>query len=138
MPVRIVTETPSAYTYPLLIKNLLKPAMTYAPDQEVVYRNESRYTYRTLAKRVAKLANALGDMGVTAGDTVAVMDWDSPRYLECYFAVPMIGAVLHTINIRLSPEQLIYTINHAEDDVIIVHQDFLPLGPRFGISSRRT
>ena len=127
MPVRIIEKTPSAYAYPLLIKNLLKPALTYAPDQEIVYRDKSRYAYRTLAKRVARLAHALGDMGVSAGDTVAVMDWDSPRYLECYFAVPMIGAVLHTINIRLSPEQLVYTINHAGDDVIIVHGDFLPL-----------
>jgi fatty-acyl-CoA synthase len=55
------------------------------------------------------------------------MDWDSHRYLECFFAVPMMGAVLHTINIRLAPEQILYTINHAEDDVILVHADFLSL-----------
>jgi fatty-acyl-CoA synthase len=61
------------------------------------------------------------------GDTVAVMDWDSHRYLECFFAVPMMGAILHTINIRLTSEQLIYTINHAEDDVILVNEDFVPL-----------
>ena len=127
MAVRVIEKSPSAYAYPLLIKNLLAPSLRYAPDQELVYRDQSRCTYRTLSKRVAKLAHALGDMGVTAGDTVAVMDWDSPRYLECYFAVPMIGAVLHTLNIRLSPDQLAYTINHAEDDVIIVHADFLPL-----------
>jgi len=127
MAVRVIEKSPSAYAYPLLIKNLLAPSLRYAPDQEIVYRDQSRCTYRTLSKRVAKLAHALGDMGVTAGDTVAVMDWDSPRYLECYFAVPMIGAVLHTLNIRLSPDQLAYTINHAEDDVIIVHADFLPL-----------
>ena len=127
MAVRVIEKSPSAYAYPLLIKNLLAPSLRYAPEQEIVYRDQSRYTYRTLSKRVAKLAHALGDMGVTAGDTVAVMDWDSPRYLECYFAVPMIGAVLHTLNIRLSPDQLAYTINHAEDDVIIVHADFMPL-----------
>ncbi|MDM8556691.1 fatty acid--CoA ligase [Desulfococcaceae bacterium HSG7] len=127
MPIRTISKTPSAYSYPLLIKNLLKPAQAYAPEQEIVYRNESRYNYRRFAKRVSKLANALGDIGVTSGNTVAVMDWDSHRYLECYFAVPMIGAILHTLNIRLSPEQLVYTINHAEDDVIIVHADFLPL-----------
>ena len=127
MAVRVIEKSPSAYAYPLLIKNLLAPSLRYAPEQEIVYRDQSRYTYRTLSKRVAKLAHALGDMGVTAGDTVAVMDWDSPRYLECYFAVPMIGAVLHTLNIRLSPDQLAYTINHAEDDVIIVHADFIPL-----------
>ena len=55
------------------------------------------------------------------------MDWDSHRYLECYFAIPMIGAVLHTINIRLSPDQLIYTIEHAEDKLILVHEDFIPV-----------
>jgi len=69
----------------------------------------------------------LKGLKVKMGDTVAVMDWDSHRYLECFFAVPMMGAVLHTINIRLSPEQLLYTINHAEDDVILVNADFLPL-----------
>jgi fatty-acyl-CoA synthase len=127
MAIRIIEKSQSAYAYPLLIKNLLTPPLRYAPDQEIVYRDQYRYTYRNLPKRVAKLAHALGDMGVTAGDTVAMMDWDSPRYLECYFAVPMIGAVLHTLDIRLSPKRLAYTINHAEDDVIIVHADFLPL-----------
>jgi len=55
------------------------------------------------------------------------MDWDSHRYLECFFAIPMIGAVLHTVNIRLSPEQLVYTIDHAEDDIILVNGEFVPL-----------
>jgi acyl-CoA synthetase (AMP-forming)/AMP-acid ligase II len=58
---------------------------------------------------------------------VAVMDWDTPRYLECFFTVPMMGAVLHTINVRLSAEQILYTINHADDDVILVNREFLPL-----------
>ncbi|HWR99573.1 MAG TPA: long-chain-fatty-acid--CoA ligase, partial [Prolixibacteraceae bacterium] len=70
---------------------------------------------------------ALTSIGVTEGSTVAVMDWDSHRYLEAYYAVPMMGAVLHTINVRLSPEQMVYTIDHAEDDVIICHTEFLPL-----------
>jgi fatty-acyl-CoA synthase len=65
--------------------------------------------------------------GVKQGDIIAVMDWDSHRYLECFFGVPMLGAVLHTVNIRLSPEQLLYTINHAQDDVILVNAEFLPL-----------
>ena len=127
MDVRLIEKTPSAYAYPLLIKNLLSPALRYAPDQEIVYRGDHRYTYRQFSDRVAQLAHMLGDLGVKAGDTVAVMDWDSHRYLECYFAVPMIGAILHTINIRLSADQLVYTINHAEDDVILLHHDFLPL-----------
>ncbi|MBI5896710.1 MAG: fatty acid--CoA ligase, partial [Desulfobacterales bacterium] len=83
--------------------------------------------YTELNARIGRLANALTALGVRPGDTVAVMDWDSHRYLECFFAVPMMGAVLHTINIRLTPEQLIYTINHAEDDVILVNREFLPM-----------
>jgi len=115
------------YDYPLLIKRILLNPFEYRPDREIVYRGEKRFTYEEFHARVRRLANALVEMGVKEGDTVAVMDYDSHRYLECYFAVPMIGAVLHTINVRLSPEQILYTIDHAEDDVILVHEDFLPL-----------
>ena len=127
MPARLIQPTPSAYGFPLLIKNLLRTPLIYAPKQEIVYRDQKRYTYAEFGRRVGKLANALKSIGVEPGHTVAVMDWDSHRYLECFFAVPMMGAVLHTINIRLSPEQLIYTINHAEDDVILVNEEFLPM-----------
>ncbi|MBV9617478.1 MAG: fatty acid--CoA ligase, partial [Ktedonobacteraceae bacterium] len=71
--------------------------------------------------------SGLTALGVRPGDTVAVMDWDSHRYLECFFAIPMMGAVLQTVNIRLSPEQILYTLNHARADVILCHADFLPL-----------
>ena len=101
--------------------------MTYYPEREIVYRDRMSYTYVDLNARVQRLANALEALGVKQGDTVAVMDWDSHRYLECFFAVPMMGAVLHTVNIRLAPDQLAYTINHAKDDVILVNADFLPL-----------
>ncbi|MFP4672100.1 MAG: fatty acid--CoA ligase [Desulfohalobiaceae bacterium] len=127
MPVREIEKTPSAYEYPLLIKNLLQTPLSYSPQQEIVYRDQMRYTYQDLYLRTCKLANALESLGLQQGDTVAVMDWDSHRYLECFFAVPMFGAVLHTINIRLSAEQLAYTINHAEDDIILVNAEFLPL-----------
>jgi len=127
MPAKLIQPTPSAYGFPLLIKNLLRTPLIYSPKQEIVYRDQMRYTYADFGKRVGKLANALKKLGVEPGHTVAVMEWDSHRYLECFFAVPMMGAVLHTINIRLSPEQLIYTINHAEDDVILVHHEFLPM-----------
>jgi fatty-acyl-CoA synthase len=96
------------------------------PEQEIVYRDLQRYSYRKLHERTGQLASGLARIRVKPGDTVGVMDWDSHRYLECYFAAPMMGAVLHTINTRLSPEQILYTINHAEDDVILVHGDFLP------------
>lgn len=116
-----------AYAYPLLIKNILFSPLADNPDQEIVYRGEVRLTYRAFKERVGRLAAALRALGVKEGDTVAVMDWDSHRYLECYFAIPMIGAVLHTINVRLPAEQLAYTIDHAEDALILVNQDFLPL-----------
>jgi len=117
----------AAYDYPLTIKNMFLAPMVDAPDQEIVYRGEVRHTYREFRERVARLARALMDLGVRPGDTVAVMDWDSHRYLECFYAVPMIGAVLHTVNVRLSPEHIVYTINHAEDDVVLVNTEFLPL-----------
>jgi acyl-CoA synthetase (AMP-forming)/AMP-acid ligase II len=119
--------TPSAYDYQLIIKHMLRNPMIYSPDKEIIYRDISRYTYRTFEKRVAQLANVLSSFDVESGDTVAIMDWDSHRYLESYFAVPMMGAILHTINIRLASEQLVYTINHAEDDIILLNTEFLPL-----------
>ncbi len=124
---RILPPADNAHQYPLLIKQLLLSGPRYSPDQEIVYANRSKYTYTDLVERIHRLANALTDAGVKPGDTVAVMDWDTPRYLECFFAVPMIGAVLHTINVRLSPDQIVYTMNHAEDDVVLVHDDFLPI-----------
>ncbi|GAC1445975.1 MAG: fatty acid--CoA ligase [Pyrinomonadaceae bacterium] len=127
MSTKLIERTPSAYDFPLLIKHLLHTPLARAPEQEIVYRNLKRYNYRTFAARIGRLANGLAQLGVKPGDTVAMMDWDSHRYLECFFAVPMMGAVLHTVNIRLSPEQILYTINHAEDDVILVHTDFLPV-----------
>ncbi|NOY46261.1 MAG: fatty acid--CoA ligase [Deltaproteobacteria bacterium] len=122
-----IARTPSAYDYPLLIKHLWHAPLVNTPDQEIVYRDVRRMTYRELRERVGRLASALAGLGVRPGDTVAVMDWDSHRYLECFYAVPMMGAVLHTVNVRLSPEQILYTINHAQDDVILVHADFVPV-----------
>ena len=126
MPVKLIEKTPSAYSYPLLIKNLLSTPLTLFPKQQIVYRNLRTYDYTTLAKRIARLAHLLEKLGVEPGDTVAMMDFDSHRYLECFFAVPMLGAILHTINIRLTPEQILYTINHAEDKIILINKEFLP------------
>ncbi len=122
-----IVRTPSAYDYPLIIKQLLTTPMIYAPQQEIVYRDLKRYSYITFKERVGRLGNLLKTLGVKPGDTVGVMDWDSHRYLECFFAVPMSAAVLHMVNIRLSPEQIVYTVNHAEDDVLLVNSDFLPV-----------
>ncbi len=117
----------SAYSYPLLIKQLLVTPLAHNPEQEIVYKRATRYSYRTLHQRIKQLASTLRALGVEPGHTVAIMDWDSHRYLEHFFAVPMMGAVLMTVNVRLSPEQILYTLNHAQADVLLVHADFLPI-----------
>lgn len=115
----------SAYAYPLLIKQLLHTPLAVNPDQEIVYGDKVRYSYRTLQARIGQLAGLLTSLGVKPGDTVAVMDWDSNRYLESYFAVPMIGAVLMMVNVRLAPEQIAYTLNHSSARVILANREFL-------------
>ena len=124
---KIIAPAAGAYAYPLLIKRLLLSGVRHQPNQEIVYADKLRYNYRELNQRIQRLANVLTAAGVKAGDTVALLDWDSHRSLECFFAVPMLGAVLHTVNIRLSSEQVSYTMNHASDDFVLVHDDFLPL-----------
>jgi fatty-acyl-CoA synthase len=91
MSASLIQHTPCAYDYPLLIKHLLHTPLATAPEQEIVYRDMSSYTYRTLRHRIGQLASGLAGLGVRSGETVAVMDWDSHRYLECYFAVPGSG-----------------------------------------------
>ena len=127
MSEQLIDRTPSAHYHSLLIKSLLDNPVRQFPDQEIVYGDFKRQTYRETRERISRLAGGLAGLGVKPGDTVAVMDWDSHRYLECFFAVPMMGAVLHTVNVRLSPEQILYTINHAEDDIILVNTEFLPI-----------
>src|SRR3954447_1308755 len=116
----------SAYKYPLLIKQLWHTPLAQAPEQVIVYRGIKRFTYRQLRERIGRLASGLARLGVGAGDTVGVLDWDSNRFLEAYFAVPMMGAVLQTVNVRLSPEQMAYTINHAGSSVLLVNDEFAP------------
>jgi fatty-acyl-CoA synthase len=116
-----------AYDYQLLLKHLLEHGVGWAPDGEIVYRDQMRYTYTDLYDRVRRLAAALQHLGVNKGTRIGVVEWDSHRYLEMYFAIPGIGAVLHTINPRLSIENLAYTMAHAADEVLIFHEDFAPL-----------
>lgn len=115
------------YNSPLLIKSLFNAALAQYPEREIVYADVARFSYLEFRERISQLASALTDLGVKPGHTVAVMDWDTHRYLECFFALPMMGAVLHTVNIRLAPEQILYTINHAKDDWIFVHEEFVPI-----------
>jgi acyl-CoA synthetase (AMP-forming)/AMP-acid ligase II len=101
-----------------------------APRVEIVSKMRDqvhRYTYADLGKRARQLANALTKLGIKQGDRVATFAWNSFRHLEVYYAVPCMGAVLHTLNIRLSPNDLEYIVNHAEDSVVCVDEDLLPL-----------
>lgn len=123
----VIGRTPSAYGYPLLIKQLLHTPLANAPEQEIVYRDGMRTTYRGFAQRVARLAHLLQSLGVEPGGVVAMMDWDSHRYLESYFAVPMMGAALMTVNVRLSNDQIAYTLDHSGATTLLVHADFLPV-----------
>jgi len=116
----------SAYKYPLLIKQLWHTPLAQTPEQVIVYRGMTRFTYRQLRERIGRLASSLARLGVGVGDTVGVLDWDSNRFLEAYFAVPMMGAVLQTVNVRLPPAQIAYTINHAGSSVLLVNDEFVP------------
>lgn len=115
------------YQYPLIIKKLLKTPLVNSPDREIVYSNRKRYTYIDLNERIGKLANGLAKVGLRQGETVAVFDYDSHRYLECFFAIPMMGAVLQTVNWRLSADQIRYTVQHAGASTIIINADFIPV-----------
>ena len=124
---RLIHATPSAYQYPLIFKQLWHTPRVQAPDQEIVYRDLKRFTYRQIKERIGRLASALGKAGVVPSDTVGVLDWDSHRFLEAFFAIPMMGAVLQTVNVRLSPEQVAYTIDHAGASTLLVNDEFVGL-----------
>ncbi|MCL6635053.1 MAG: long-chain fatty acid--CoA ligase [Peptococcaceae bacterium] len=116
--------------YPLLLKNILDRNRLLFQKKEVVSRDHNgifRYTYADFQGRVRRLANVLKNLGVEKGDRVATLAWNNHRHLELYFAVPCTGAVLHTVNLRLFPDQLVYVLNHAEDKVIFIDQDLLPI-----------
>ncbi|MFN2409904.1 MAG: fatty acid--CoA ligase [Halomonas sp.] len=124
---KLLPATPSATNSPMMIGDLLEAGVRMAGDNQIVYRDQSRHSYKRFQERVHQLAHTLTEQGVKAGDVVAILDWDSHRYLECFFAIPMIGAVLHTVNVRLAPEQIHYTMEHADDVFVIVHEDFVSL-----------
>ncbi|MHB8268289.1 fatty acid--CoA ligase [Bradyrhizobium sp.] len=124
---RLIEVTRSAYQYPLIFKQLWHTPRVQTPDQEIVYRDLKRFTYLQIKERIGRLASALSKAGVAPGDTVGVLDWDSHRFLEAFFAIPMMGAVLQTVNVRLSPEQVAYTIDHAGASTLLVNDEFVGL-----------
>jgi fatty-acyl-CoA synthase len=115
-----------APNYQLLIKNILKTPIAQASTREIVYRGELRFTYPQFVERVHRLGAALQNLGATPGTRIAVIDWDSHRYLESYFAIPMLGCVLMMVNIRLSPEQIAYTVDHSEAEILLINKEFFP------------
>ncbi|MBK3664988.1 fatty acid--CoA ligase [Bradyrhizobium diazoefficiens] len=124
---RLIQTARSAYQFPLIFKQLWHTPRVQAPDQEIVYRDLRRFTYRQTRERIGRLASALSKASVEPGDTVGVLDWDSHRFLEAFFAIPMMGAVLQTVNVRLSPEQIAYTIDHAGASTLLVNDEFVGL-----------
>ena len=116
--------------YQLTLRPILERAYKLFPKREIVTKvgpAMHRYTYSDLYHRTAQLAHALDKLGVKSGDRVGTLAWNTYRHLELYFGIPCIGAVCHTLNLRLPPEQLIYIINHAADKVLFVDQTLLPL-----------
>ncbi|TSI03998.1 long-chain fatty acid--CoA ligase [Lysinibacillus sp. BW-2-10] len=116
---------------PLLLTSFLSRAERYFPEKLIISRTSAdtihRIPYKDYVKRTRKLANALTKLGMTRGTKVGSFAWNHHRHLESYFAVPCAGAILHMINIRLSPEHIIYVINHAEDEILLIDGDLFPL-----------
>ncbi len=116
---------------PLLISTLLVHAERHHGEREIVSRRVEgdlhRTTYRELASRARRMANALASLGVRMPDRVATLAWNGYRHLELYYAVSGSGAVLHTLNPRLHPDQIVYIADHAEDQVLFFDLTFLPL-----------
>ncbi|WP_276557858.1 long-chain fatty acid--CoA ligase [Dethiobacter alkaliphilus] len=114
----------------LLIKTMLERAYKLFPKKEIFSRGldrDMRYTYGDFYPRVCKLANVLQSLDVKQGDKIGTFAWNNHRHLELYFAITCSGSVLHTLNLRLFPEHVIHVINHAEDKIIFVDEDLLPI-----------
>jgi len=115
---------------PLTLPAMLERAEKFFPKKEVITRTATgthRINYKDLTERTRKLSHALEKLGVKEGDRVGTFAWNHYRHLEAYFAIPGMGGVLHTINIRLAAQHISYIVNHAEDKVLIIDADLLPL-----------
>ncbi len=123
-------KVPRRPGYELTMHRIYNRGLSLFYDMEIVYRTSrgvERYTFRDAASRMQALASALEAEGVKKLDRVATLDWNTHWHYEAYFAVPMMGAVLHPVNIRLAPAEIAYVMEHAGDRIVIAHRDFLPL-----------
>ena len=125
---------------PLLVASLLRHADRYHGDTEIVSRTCEggihRYTYHEAHGRACRLANALGRLGVRPADRVGTLAWNGYRHFELYYAVSGMGAVIHTVNPRLFPEQVAYIVNHAEDQYVCFDLTFAPLVEKIAASCK--
>ena len=115
---------------PLLITDILRYGLAVHGDSRVITVEAEGHrsaTFNEVAARAEKLARALQRLGIEVGDRVGTFCWNNQGHLEAYLAIPCMGAVLHTLNVRLPAEQLVYVVNHAEDRVIIVDASLIPL-----------
>ncbi|RLG61210.1 AMP-dependent synthetase [Candidatus Geothermarchaeota archaeon] len=112
--------------YELTLDKILYRAIDQFPDVEVVYKDQVRYNYREFYRRVKLLASALEAIGLKDGAKIATAEWNTHRHFEAYFAIPMMGNVLHTINVAIAPMDIGYILSHAGDDAIMINEDFLP------------
>lgn len=115
------------YEYELTIDKILDSGSRSFPTREIVYRDIRRYSFSSFSQSVKRLVTGLRKLGVKKGDRIGVIDWDTDVYMHLYYAIPMAGAVIHTVNIRYPPELIMKTILHAEDKFLIVRDEFLPL-----------
>jgi acyl-CoA synthetase (AMP-forming)/AMP-acid ligase II len=115
---------------PLTITSIMRHAQTNHPNTEIVSvtadNPRHRYTYADAFRRSRQLANVLSEYGIKSGDRVATLAWNDYRHFELYYAISGMGAIIHTVNPRLFPEQISYIINHAEDRLIFVDPILLP------------
>jgi len=108
---------------PLLVREILRHGQrVFAGSQVITYEGGTtrRAPFGAVAQRAERLAWGLRELGVRRGDRVGTLLWNTQEHQECYLAIPSMGAVLHTLNLRLAPDQLAFVINHAQDKVIVV------------------
>ena len=117
--------------FPLRVTNIIDHAAKYHPKRKIISKDTSgkiiETNYDQIRKNSMKVSTALNDMGIKKGDVIGVMAWNNHRHLEVWYGIPGVGAINHNLNPRLFSEQLIYIINHAEDKMLIIDSDLVPV-----------
>ncbi|MGC9189904.1 MAG: AMP-binding protein, partial [Conexivisphaera sp.] len=122
----MTVENGTPYKYNLNFRNLFHTSEELFGSREIVYLDR-RIKYKDFFQKTRKVCNGLKEIGVQEGDVIGVLDWDTMTYMELYFAIPLRGAVLHTVNIRYPPELIYLTMAHAGDKYVVIRDEFVPL-----------